>query len=50
MVTLVDLILYAIIVGLLALLLGAYISDGWAKLEKKSNGALHHDIAFGTGG
>lgn len=50
MVTLVDLVLYAIIVGLLALLLSAYISDGWTKLEKKSNEALRHDVAFGAGG
>ncbi|MFW0111457.1 hypothetical protein ACN082_01665 [Rothia sp. CCM 9417] len=50
MATLVDLVLYAIIVGLLALLLGAYLADGWTKLEKKSNEALRQDVAFGAGG
>ena len=39
-----------ILVGVLALLLCAYISDGWTKLEKRSNDALRHDVAFGTGG
>lgn len=50
MTTLVDLVLYAIIVSLLALLLAAYISDGWTKLEKKSKEAFHQDVAFGAGG
>lgn len=50
MVAIVDLVLYAIIVGLLAMLLVAYASDGWTKLEKKSAEALHRDLAFGAGG
>ncbi|WP_180377858.1 MULTISPECIES: hypothetical protein [Rothia] len=50
MLSIVDLVLYAVIVGLVAILLAAYASDGWAKLEKKSAEALHRDMAFGAGG
>lgn len=50
MATLVDLVLYAIIVGLLALLLVAYVSDGWTMLEKKRDESFRHDVAFGAGG
>ncbi|WP_237202803.1 hypothetical protein [Rothia endophytica] len=49
MFTIVDLVLYAIIVALLAMLLVAYAADGWSKLEKKSTEALQQDIAFGPG-
>lgn len=49
MFTIVDLVLYAIIVALLAMLLVAYAADGWSKLEKKSAEALQRDIAFGSG-
>ncbi|MDO4897916.1 MAG: hypothetical protein Q3965_01275 [Rothia sp. (in: high G+C Gram-positive bacteria)] len=49
MFTIVDLVLYAIIAALLALLFVAFASDGWKKLEKKSQQALHRDLALGLG-
>lgn len=49
MVSIVDLVLYAIIVGLAAILFVAYASDGWTRLQKKSAEALHRDLVFGSG-
>lgn len=50
MTSIVDFVLYAIIVALVAVLLMAYASDGSAKLEKKKGAeALQRDLAFGAG-
>lgn len=49
MFTIVDLVLYTVIIAMLAMLLVSHAADGWSKLEKKSAEALQRDIAFGSG-
>lgn len=52
MFTIVDLVLYTVIMAMLAMLamlLVSHAADGWSKLEKKSAEALQRDIAFGSG-
>ncbi|MEX3630856.1 hypothetical protein [Rothia sp. LK2492] len=48
MFTIVDLVLYTVIVAMLAMLLVCHAADGWSELEKKSAEALQRDIAFGS--
>lgn len=49
MFTIVDLVLYTVIIAMLAMLLVSHAADGWSELEKKSSEALQRDIAFGSG-